>query len=368
MANLFLMSKITIVAIGIRGLPGVQGGVEMHCENIYTRMCDAHIIVYRRKPYLCELSHKQYPNMSYVDLPSTRVKGFEAVLHTFLCVCHIAFHRPDVVHVHNIGPGMFAPLLKLLGMRVVMTYHSPNYEHKKWGKVARAILRASEYLSLKFVDKVIFVNKFQMQKYSSHIQSKSVYIPNGINSVTPSTNTDFIEKNEIKRGEYVLAVGRLTPEKGFEYLVQAANELPEVKQVVIAGASDHDTSYQEMLHRLDLKGKVVFTGFTTGEDLRQLYSHAKLYALTSVNEGFPLVLLEAMSYSLPLIASDIPATHLIELDESDYFRPADVPDLKRVLAVKLNQDLGRVNYEAINDFDWQTIADNTMRAITAAVK
>lgn len=356
---------LTIAAIGIRGLPGVQGGVEMHCENIYTRMRDAHIRVYRRKPYLSELSRTEFPNISYVDLPSTRIKGFEAVLHTFLCVLHIAVHRPDVVHVHNIGPGMFAPLLKLLGLSVVMTYHSPNYEHKKWGAVARAILRFSEFLSLNFVDRVIFVNKFQMQKYSRRIQAKSEYIPNGINDVSPSGRTDFLQKYGIVPGEYVLAVGRLTPEKGFEYLVKAAAELPDVKQVVIAGASDHDTSYQELLHRLDTAKKVVFTGFTSGEDLRQLYSHARLYALTSVNEGFPLVLLEAMSYSLPLVASDIPATHLIELDKNDYFKVADEGDLKRVLAEKMRQNLGRVKYEAIKDFDWQKIADETMRAISA---
>lgn len=354
---------LTIAAIGIRGLPGVQGGVEMHCENIYSRMADAHIVVYRRKPYLSELSRRQFPNMSYVDLPSTRIKGFEAVFHTFLCVMHLAVHRPDVVHVHNIGPGMFAPLLKLLGLRVVMTYHSPNYEHKKWGAVARMILRFSEFLSLNSVDKVIFVNKFQMQKYSARIQAKSVYIPNGINRVTPSEGTDFLRKHGIVAGEYVLAVGRLTPEKGFEYLVRAANELPEVRQVVIAGASDHDTSYQELLHNLDSEHKVVFTGFTSGEDLRQLYSHAKLYALTSVNEGFPLVLLEAMSYSLPLVASDIPATHLIELDKTDYFSPADVADLKRILSAKLSQNLGRVKYPAIADFDWQTIAAATRRTL-----
>ncbi len=354
---------LTIAAIGIRGLPGVQGGVEMHCENIYSRMADAHIVVYRRKPYLSELSRRQFPNMSYVDLPSTRIKGFEAVFHTFLCVMHLAFHRPDVVHVHNIGPGMFAPLLKLLGLRVVMTYHSPNYEHKKWGAVARMILRLSEFLSLNFVDKVIFVNKFQMQKYSERIQAKSIYIPNGINRVTPSAATDFLQKHGIAAGEYVLAVGRLTPEKGFEYLVRAANELPEVRQVVIAGASDHDTTYQELLHSLDSGHKVVFTGFTSGEDLRQLYSHAKLYALTSVNEGFPLVLLEAMSYSLPIVASDIPATHLIELEKADYFSPADVADLKRVLAAKLYQNPGKVSYPAIKDFDWQTIASATLRTL-----
>ena len=104
----------------------MQGGVEMHCENIYPFFsADVRLRVYRRKPYLTQYSNKDYPNIEFVDLPSTRIKGFEAVFHTFLCVMHILFHRkPQAVHVHNIGPGMFTPLLRLMGLKVVMTYHS----------------------------------------------------------------------------------------------------------------------------------------------------------------------------------------------------------------------------------------------------
>ena len=117
-------------------------------------------------------------------------------------------------------------------------------------------------------------------------------------------------------------MGRLTPEKGFEYLVEAVNKLDEVKHLVIAGASDHDTSYFKMLKQLDWNEKVIFTGFTQGEDLRQLYSHARLYVLSSVNEGFPLVLLEAMSYQLPLVVTDIqPHTSLSYLPTTMWKRP-----------------------------------------------
>ena len=74
---------------------------------------------------------------------------------------------------------------------------------------------------------------------------KSVFIPNGIDPVSRSSSISFIERHGVRTGEYLLAVGRLTPEKGFEYLVQAANRLPQVTQVVIAGASDHDSVYRE---------------------------------------------------------------------------------------------------------------------------
>lgn len=59
---------------------------------------------------------------------------------------------------------MFSPLAKLFGIKVILTFHSANYEHKKWGKFAKLLLKGSEKIALSQADKVIFVNKFQLQK------------------------------------------------------------------------------------------------------------------------------------------------------------------------------------------------------------
>ena len=355
----------TIAVIGQRGFPDVQGGVEQHCLNIYPHMSNVQLRVYRRKPYLTRASRAAtYPHITFVDLPSTRIKGFEAVFHTLLCVLHIAFHRPDAVHVHNIGPGMFTPLLKLLRLPVVMTYHSANYEHAKWGAVARRLLKLSEWLSLRQADRVIFVNRFQMMKYDERVQRKSVYIPNGISVAGTTTATSFLDSHGIKPQRYVLGVGRLTPEKGFEHLIAAATQTSEVEQVVIAGASDHDDAYARHLQALDTGHKVIFTGFTTGEDLRQLYSHAHTFVLSSVNEGFPLVMLEAMGYGLPLLVSDIPATRLIDLPPSRYFPVGDDSALAALLARDCAQAPHKVNYD-LAPYDWSVIARQAQQLIEA---
>ena len=352
-----------IAVIGLRGFPCVQGGVEVHCENLYPHFdSNTKITVYRRKPYLSENSDVDYANINFVDLPSTRLKGFEAMIHTFLCCCHIIMHRPDVVHIHNIGPGMFTPLLKLFGLRVCMTYHSPNYEHKKWSFIAQKLLKLSEWLSLNFADEVVFVNKFQMEKVGGMCKGNSHYLPNGINRVEPSENEDFLEKHNLRKGGYVLAVGRITPEKGFDKLVEAVNETNDVDTLVIAGASDHDKVYFDKLKTLDRGNKVVFTGFTTGEDLRQLYSHARIFVLSSFNEGFPLVLLEAMGYGLPLLVTDIPATHLIELSKDDYVKVGDVDAMSKTLSKKYVNNRGRIKYD-LTMFDWQSIAKETERIL-----
>ena len=356
----------TIAVIGTRGFPGIQGGVEAHGYHLYTHITDANVRLYRRRSYLTEQSREALPGIEYVDLPSTRVKGFEAVWHTLLSTLHIMRHRPDVVHIHNIGPGMFAPLLRLAGLPVVLTYHSPNYEHSKWSAPARWLLRRCEGLSFRYSNRIIFVNRRQMAKATEKARRKSVYIPNGVDPVTCSEATDFLEKHGINPQGYLLAVGRLTPEKGLEYLVEAAQRLPQVSQVVIAGASDHDASYREMLEWLDTGHKMVFTGFTSGEDLRQLYSHARGFVLPSVNEGFPMVLLEAMAYGLPILCSDIPGTRQVELPAEDYFAVGDVDALAAAITRLLDSPASKRRYD-LSHYDWQSIARKTQHQYDLAM-
>ena len=328
-------------------------------------MDDVKVRLYRRRAYLTDQSSQPLPNIEYIDLPSTRIKGFEAVWHTLLSVGHILFHRPDVVHIHNIGPGMFAPVLRLFGLPVVLTYHSPNYEHSKWNTAARWLLKQCERLSLRFSNRVIFVNRHQMEKCGA--LDKSVFIPNGIDPVTRSEDTAFLEKHGITPGGYLLAVGRLTPEKGFEYLVEGANRLPQVTQVVIAGASDHDSAYRDQLERLDTNHKVIFTGFTTGEDLRQLYSHARALVLPSVNEGFPMVLLEAMGYGLPIVCSDIPGTRQVALPEQDYFTVKDVDSLCAAITRLLDTSAKSQHYD-LEHYNWGTIAVEVQNQYDLAIR
>ena len=352
----------TLAVIGIRGFPGVQGGVESHCCQLVPRLAKAMPVrVYRRKPYLGEASMVDIEGVTFADLPSTRVKGLEPVLHTFLSCMHLLTHHVDVVSVHNIGPGLFTPLLRLMGMKVVLTYHSANYEHAKWGPVARMILRLSEKVALGCSNRVIFVSSAQRDRYSQRVLRKSVAIPNGIVAVRHPQSTEFIEKHGLVPGRYVLAVGRLTPEKGFDDLIAAVNDNPDVEKLVLAGASDQEDGYRRKLHGLNSRGKVVFTGFTTGDDLAQLYENAAAFVLSSRNEGFPLVLLEAMSYGLKIVATDIPAAHLIPLPQTHYCRVGDVSDMSRAITEVLGET-ERPVYD-LAAYDWDEIALATQDVI-----
>ena len=172
------MDKRDIIAvIGTRGFPDVQGGVERHCQSLYGLLADyVTPRVYRRKPYVKAAA--KHDGIEFVDLPSTRIAGVETLLHTFLCVWHVWRHKPRLVHLHNIGPGVFAPLFKWMGLPVVLTYHSANYEHNKWNRLERAFLRWCECVALRNSDRIIFVNRLQAKNGESVEFDKVLLVDN----------------------------------------------------------------------------------------------------------------------------------------------------------------------------------------------
>ena len=122
------------------------------------------------------------------------------------------------------------------------------------------------------------------------------------------------DKFGLKKDSYILFLGRLVPEKGIRYLVEAFKNVKTDKKLVIAGGSSDTDSFMEELKEL-AKGddQILFTGFVQGAMLDELYSNAYIYTLPSDLEGMPLSLLEAMSYgkmdSNPLFATKTVAMH-----------------------------------------------------------
>lgn len=252
---------------------------------------------------------------------------------------------------------MFIPLLRLARLKVVLTYHSANYEHKKWNYISRKILKLSEWIAVNGSTAVIFVNKKQMGLFNDKIQRKSTYIPNGVYRKQLASKTDHIERIGLQPQKYILAVGRITQEKGFDYLIDSyVRSLPHGLKLVLAGGVDHASSYATQISEKAKEQGIIMPGYVDGEFLRQLYSHARLFVLPSYNEGFPLVLLEAMSYRLPILASDIPANKLLELNPGDYFKTGDAAELAKHIRQKLAEAFARVDYP-LEEYTWQNVSN-----------
>ena len=361
------MKRKQLFVFGLRGLPNIQGGVERHCESLYKRLTDREyqITIFTRKPFLRDnLDLKEWNGLKLINLWSPKIKGVETLVHSFLCAVICIFKRPDLIHIHNIGPGIVTPLLKVMGLKVLLTYHSINYHQKKWGPCAKTILKLSEYLSLKFAERIIVVSE-HIERFikTKHKKLNIKFIPNGIEAPRFFNSCDDINKYGLTPKDYILTVSRISPEKGLDILVQAYNKMNTSTRLVIAGDVDNKTNYARKLFELASKNKnIVFTGFISGKTLYEFYSHAKLFVLPSYHEGMSLVLLEAMSYNLPILASDIEANRELGIRSSECFKSGDVADLVKKLKVKLSgislqryEEKGRI-IEIGEKYNWDRVA------------
>jgi alpha-maltose-1-phosphate synthase len=358
--------KLRIAVLGTRGIPDVMGGVETHCQALYPRLAARghSVTIFARKGYVPDDPYV-YEGVNVAPLWAPKKKSLEAICHTALGVLRIAAqrHRFDLLHVHAIGPALLVPVARFLGLKVVMTHHGPDYDRQKWGKAAKAALRLGERLGCHFAHAVVTVSKHIRTCIRELYGREGIYIPNGVvlPQILPAGAS--LARRKLTPGRYVLAVGRFVPEKGFHDLLDAWRRVTADWQLVIAGDADHPDDYSRML-KAKAAGdeRVVLTGFIRGDELREIYSNAGLFVLPSYHEGLPIALLEAMSYDLPLLASDIPANRELVADE-ETFRAGDVPSLATrlaaLVAAPLRQAAKRQRIES--EFNWDLVAAQTER-------
>ena len=357
-----------IGVIGTRGFPEIQGGIETHCMELYSRIAlteGTRITVYRRTPYLNGVNRNtNFKNIRFVDIAVPRSKNFETLLHSFLATIHALFQHYDIVHYHNTGPGFFIPLLKFNRAKIFLTYHNVSYTQKKWSPFAKRFLNSSEKISMTQSDYVIFISEIIRSEMTDRYKIRNhKVIPNGVNIPFKSENSEYIDSLGLKKGRYLIAVGRFLEEKGFDYLIRAfvKADIRDFK-LVIAGDTDYPTEYSGRLKSMARDNGIVLTGFIKGDKLKQVLSWAGLFVMSSFEEGLPIALLEAMSYNINVLASDIPANRQIGLDANDYFKVGDENDLSEKMIRKLTE-LKENNFSGFlqERFNWDKIAMDTFK-------
>jgi glycosyltransferase involved in cell wall biosynthesis len=353
---------------GFRGFPNVQGGIEAHAENLASQLAHLghRVTACMRSPYVATRSEAYWRGVRRLRLGTVRNKYFETLLHAFLCTLVAGVRRPEVVHVHGIGSAHVIPLLRAFGLKVVLTHHGEDYKREKWGWVARRILRAGEILGVRFANRRIAVSRGICERVDAQYGTACDFIPNGVVLPDLPTNVDKVVELGLEPGRYVLTVGRLTSEKRQMDLLRAfADAKLEGWKLAVVGGSDHRSKYSDLLAEEARRTEnVVMAGVQTGEALRQLFGHAAIFVLPSSHEGLPIALLEALSYGLPVLVSDIPANRELVADPARAFRVGDIPDLSAklcaLIALKLD-DAGRetVRRCSTRQYDWTEIARRT---------
>lgn len=369
------MKNGEIYIFGFRGFPDVQGGIETHVENLAPQLVQ---IGYRvtacvRSPYV-DKQCREWKGVRLLRLWTVRNAYFETLLHSLICALVAGIRRPEVVHIHGIGPALVTPLLRLFGLRVVVTHHGEDYNREKWGVAARTLLRLGEAMGMRFAHQRIAISRSIERLIASKYGKPCEIIPNGVVFTEPPRETDKVVELGLEPGRYVVTVGRLVPEKRQLDLLRAFSRAGlRGWKLAIVGRIDHKNKYADCLaSEAAAADNVVMAGFQSGAALRQLYAHAGLFVLPSSHEGLPIALLEALSYGLPVLVSDIPSNMEVISDTDRIFHMGSIAELSAKLRALSRSRLSAAAREAIRmncarRYNWAEIAQKTSTAYVGLV-
>ena len=329
-----------IAMLGHKRVPSREGGVEIAVEELAVRMAaQGHeVTLYNRRGH--HVSGKQFDTQALREhrgvtlksVPTINIKGVAAMTASAFAAIRAAFGRYDVVHFHTEGPCAMLWLPKLLGKRCVATIHGLDHQRSKWGRFARTYILLGEKCLVRKADEVIVLSRAAQEYFREQYKRETTLIPNGMTLVTPRTAEMIRTRYGLEKDSYILFLGRITPEKGLDYLLDAYQRLHTDKKLVIAGGgSDSDGYFRQLKLQAAGNKDILFTDFVKGQILEELYSNAYLYVLPSDLEGMPLSLLEALSYGNCCVVSDIPENADVVGDCGVTFRKSDAADLAEKL-------------------------------------
>ncbi|MEH3127856.1 glycosyltransferase family 4 protein [Agrobacterium cavarae] len=375
------LDAVRICVIGLRGVPGVPGGIETHVEQLVPGLAErgADVHVYARQNYVAGEVPYVWRGVTVHPTWAPSNTRLEAIVHTLLALFKARRLKPDIVHIHAVGPSLVAPLARLMGMKVVFTHHGYDYDREKWNTLEKKILRLGEWAGMRFAHGRIVVAKHIADAMQAKFHRNVHFIPNGVQIDIEAADDTVLDEFGLTKGRYVLLVARLVVEKRQMDLIEAFlhADMPDTK-LVLVGGGDARSDYAEKLRaRAKSHSNIVLTGSQSGARLGGLFANAGLFVLPSSHEGMPIALLEALAYGLPILASNIEANLALELDAESYFPLGDVPALSQAMQKKLSDrkmpaqasvDVGEMGSKIMARYNWTTICEQTASLYLSVLK
>lgn len=372
-----MKKKLKIAMLGQKHVLSNEGGIEKVVREISTRLVRLgfDVTCYDRKnkhvmdstenlPTLSEYKGVKIKNCFTIDK-----KGLAAVSSSFFGTLKILFSNAEVAHYHAEGPSVMIPIIKFLSKkRVIVTVHGLDWKRDKWGTgFASKYIKFGEKMAAKYADEIIVLSDGVKDYFKETYNRDTRFIPNGVTRPEVLKAGIIRKKYNLGKDDYFLFLGRIVPEKGIHYLIDAYNQVITSKKLVIAGgASDTDSYYEELKRKVQNNKNIIFTGFVQGQELEELYSNAYVYVLPSDLEGMPLSLLEAMSYGNCCLTSDIDECATVMEDYGVTFKQSSVEDLANKLQYLSDSEkvVQKLKLESspfiIKKYNWDDIVNKTL--------
>ncbi len=360
-----------IAIIGSKGLPATYGGVEKVVERLsseYVKMGHG-VTVYSRFYYSqYKLNKFVYNGVNVINVKGIRTKRLDVLTHSFIASILASFSDCDVICYHSTVPGFFSFIPKLFGKKVFIHNHGLEILGHKWNRFDKFVIKILIRLTSKWVNGITTVSASQIDLCQKFYNRTPKLIPNGV---------DLVETNLIpQKQNYILFVGRIVPDKGLEYLIEAfitINQIcPNYKLYIAGNSSYSDDYYNKITSLASVSNNIIFLGGVYGESLHKLYQDALFVVIPSLIESYSHVLMESLWLNGALICSDIPQFKLFANDYVIFFESKNTKSLEEKILQLLE------NKEAISDlyaksknfpfknYSWKIIANKYNELFSSA--
>lgn len=355
--------------IGQKRIPSREGGIEVAVEELSVRMVRRghQVTCLNRRTSREEKRNREYKGVRIRSVFTLRGRGIAAVSGSAAAAVTAAFGKYDIVHFHAEGPCAMIWIPKLFGKRCIASIHGLDWKRQKWSFLAGSFIKMGEKAAVRYADEIIVLSKGMKEYFRRAYGRDTVFIPNGVNRPQKLPAKEITEKFGLKKDGYILFLGRLVPEKGLRYLIEAFRRTNTDKRLVIAGGSSDTDSFIRKIKKLASDDqRILFTGFAKGTILNELYSNAYIYCLPSDLEGMPLSLLEGMSFGNCCLTSDIPECGDVVQDHAVLFQKGNIEDLREKLQFLCDHPETVQKYKTISGefilkrYPWEQTVEKTL--------
>ena len=362
-----------IAFIGGRDIK-TMGGIENYVYNLAT-----HLVKLGHEPIVyCE------SNRNAIE----EVNGFKVIYHKsfggrFLCKILLSLkstidtltkeENVELFHYNAWPPSLWSWIPRMVGRKALLEGHGFEWKRTKYSPFQQKIMHLMEWLTAKMHKNILVVSDEQREYFASHYSRSCVTIPTAVNM--PDSNdvdSDILSRYKVEQGRYFLYLGRLVQDKNPDYLIKAFQKANTTDyKLVIAGSNDQQPEYVEYLHKLaQSDSNIIFTGAVYGADKNTLLRHSAAFCIPSTIEGLAITLLEAMSYGLVCIASDIPSNREGLSDNGIWVTAEDVDSLAEKIEYVISNTDALSHIKELNrrrveqNFTWDIIAKRYVEYIT----
>jgi glycosyltransferase involved in cell wall biosynthesis len=318
------LKPIKVARIGVQSIYEPESGADFMALETSKGLSlyGVKTIVYSKK---CR-KRKKIGNVEEKPVFIVRLPLLDLLSYRLIASLRVSLSDFDIIHYHNLHGAIFSFIPKLFGKKVVVSCHTLEWK-RPFNFVIRSMMKIVDSISSLYNSNLITESN-EVYDYYKNKGKNIIHIPNG-------ATVPVLQKDKRKE-KYILFCSRLVPEKGAHYLITAFQLIKSNYKLYICGQSDRSDSYVNELKKMALNNKnIIFFGHVLGEKKHRLFSNASIYVLPSEMEGMSVSLLEAISYGIPILTSDIKENKTIVKKSGFYFKTKNITSLKNKLLFML---------------------------------